>query len=167
MFTPDSAYAPLASTADAIAGFQLPFAFPLDIVALSQTIDVSYKGTDMARLQVPKGPSQTDVASRIIHLEFSMVPFDVLSGQDSLFQQFLADTTFATTETFHLSGTANTDAQTAIGLLSISDIAFSVDTSLAGLQGLATRPAIVSNLDVAHGYPSYLLITVNTGEISA
>jgi hypothetical protein len=163
MFTPDTAYAPISSSNDATAAFQLPFAFPLDIVALSQTIDVSYKGTDMAQLMIPKGPSTTDVAARIIHLTFSMVPFSVLSGQDSLFQDFLADTTLATTQTFHLSGSSNTDAQTAIGLLSISNITFSVDTSMAGLQGLNARPANVSNLDVAHGYSDYLLITLNTG----
>jgi hypothetical protein len=47
---------------------------------------------------------------------------------------------------------------TAIGLLSLEAIAFSVETSVLGLQGLNARPATVANLDVFHGFPTYLQI---------
>lgn len=50
---------------------------------------------------------------------------------------------------------------TAIGALSLSDIPFVVDTSLLGLQGLNSRPATVSELDVVHGFSDYLQINVN------
>jgi len=61
-----------------------------------------------------------------------------------------------------LSGIVNTDADTAVGLLSLTGIEFSVDSSIDGLQGLSSKPALVSSLDVNHGYPDYLLIKVNS-----
>jgi hypothetical protein len=37
-----------------------------------------------------------------------------------------------------------------------------LDSTIAGLEGLNAKPVSVSNLDVNHGYPSYLLITADT-----
>jgi len=37
-----------------------------------------------------------------------------------------------------------------------------VESDIAGLQGLNARRVTVSNLDVNHGYPDYLLINVNS-----
>ena len=45
-------------------------------------------------------------------------------------------------------------------MVTISDIPFSVTTSLDGLQNLNARPVVTSDLDVKHGYKSYLLITL-------
>lgn len=57
-----------------------------------------------------------------------------------------------------LHGNATTTTSTAIGILNLQSIPFSVTSTLLGLQGLNARPAIVSNLDVYHGYPDYLQI---------
>ena len=163
MFTEDTAYAPLTSSNATTASFQLPFAFPIDITGLAQNITSSFNGQNFATLSIPHGPSTTDVDTRVIHLAFQNVPFAVQDDAHAVFQQFLSSTTAATTETFALSGTADTDAQTAIGLLNIRQIAFSnLQTSIAGLQNLNAKPAIVSNLDVNHGFPDFLLITVDT-----
>ncbi|KAI0035854.1 hypothetical protein K488DRAFT_76325 [Vararia minispora EC-137] len=161
-FSTDTAFGPPTSTNDASAAFTIPFAFPIDVVALSQNITVGAGGTNFAQLVVPKGPSQTDVSTRIIHLTFADVPFAVFGDQHGAFEQFLAATATSATETMSLSGAADTDAQTAVGLLSLTDIEFSVSTSIAGLQGLKTKPVqLVSELDVNHGFPNYLLIKVN------
>lgn len=45
--------------------------------------------------------------------------------------------------------------------MSLTDIAFSVDTNLLGLQGLNAQQAFVTNLDVYRGYPQYLQINVD------
>jgi len=116
----------------------------------------------MAVLSIPKIPAKTNVEARIINLAFDDVPFTVQGGQNGNFQQFLASTTMSETQTFKLSGSANTDAETAVGLLKISGIAFDVTTTIDGLQGLNAAPAIVSNLDVNQGFPDYLLIKVST-----
>lgn len=97
----------------------------------------------------------------MIHLTFNNVPFSVFSDKYSVFDQFIAATTVGKTETLHLSGTANADAKTAVGVLSLTGIDFSVDSSINGLQGLNTKPVTVSNLDVNNGFPDYLLITVD------
>lgn len=162
MFSTDDAYDPPTSSNDATAAFTIPFAFPIDIVALEQNITAGYKGSSFAELRIPKGPSKTDVEARIIHLTFNNTPFAVFDDQHSTFQQFLADTTLNEEETFSLSGAANTDASTAVGVLTLTDIEFSVDTSIKGLQGLNAKQTTVSNLDVNHGFPDFLLITVQT-----
>jgi hypothetical protein len=126
MFSTDDAYDPPTSSNDATAAFTIPFAFPIDIVALEQNITTGYQGTSFAELVIPKGPSSTDVDTRIIHLTFNNTPFAVFADQHAVFQQFLADTTMNANETFTLSGAANTDAQTAVGLLSLMDIEFAL-----------------------------------------
>jgi hypothetical protein len=161
-FTEGAAYNPAASSNDTTAVFTLPFNFPVDIKSLEQNISVSTGGVPFAELVIPKGPATTDVQLRVIHLTFTNVPFAVFGDQHSAFQQFLASTTMSTIQTMALSGNANTDADTAIGLLSLQGIEFSVNTSIAGLQGLTMKPTLVTSLDVNHGFSDYLLIKVNS-----
>lgn len=162
MFTDDTAYSPSSSSNATTAAFTLPFAFPLDITALEQTITVSSSGTSFAQLAIPKGPTSTDVQNRIIHLTFSDVPFSVFGEQHGVFNDFVAETTIGKSSTMGLAGAANADAKTAVGLLSLTDISFSVDSTIAGLQGLNTKLVTVADLDVNHGFPDYLLIKVNS-----
>ncbi|KAK7690332.1 hypothetical protein QCA50_006989 [Cerrena zonata] len=163
-FTTDTAYNPSTSSDSTDAAFALPdgFSFPIDITALQQTIDVSFNSQNFAQLAIPKGPSTTDVDSRVIHLGFSNVPFAVTDGQQDAFNQFLTATTTTKSQTIGLSGSATADANTAVGLLSLENITFSVDSTIAGLNGLSERPVTVSGLDVNHGFPDFLLIKVNT-----
>ncbi|KAI0668274.1 hypothetical protein C8Q78DRAFT_1081656 [Trametes maxima] len=161
-FSEDTAFDPSTSSDDTTAAFQLPFNFPINIVALEQNITVGSDGQDFAQLIIPKGPSATDVEQRIIHLNFSQVPFSVLDGQGSAFEEFLSTTATSKSAQMRLAGAANTDAETAIGLLSLTDIEFDVSTSIAGLQGLNTKPALVSSLDVNHGFSDHLLIKANS-----
>ncbi|KAK0485666.1 hypothetical protein IW261DRAFT_1451420 [Armillaria novae-zelandiae] len=161
-FTDDTAYNPATSSNFSQAAFALPFAFPVDIQALEQNIIVGYGGQDFAQLMIPKSPASTDVDSRIISLTFSNVPFAVFDSTHSTFDSFLAATTTGSKETLTLTGSANADASTAVGLLSLSEITFSVETSIDGLQGLKAQPVTISDLDVNHGYPDFLLIKVNS-----
>jgi hypothetical protein len=161
-FSVDTAFDPSTSSNDALAAFTLPFNFPVDITALEQNISVGTGGQPFAELAIPKGPSTTDVDTRIIHLTFEDVPFAVFGDQHDAFEQFLASTATSANQSLQLSGAANTDALTAVGLLSLTDIEFSVSTSIAGLQGLAAKPVqLVTQLDVNHGFPDFLLIKVN------
>ena len=152
----------MTSSKSTDAAFTLPFGFPIDISALEQTITIGFQGSNFAQLAIPKGHSTTDVQARIIHLGFENVPFAVFDSGHSTFDQFVAATTTGTQETMQLSGSANADAKTAVGLLSLSNITFSVDSTIAGLQGLDARPVTVSNLDVNHGFPDFLLIKVDS-----
>lgn len=162
MFTDDTAYNPMTTSTSTDAAFTLPFGFPIDITALEQTINVGFQGTQFAQLAIPKGPSTTDVDTRVIHLAFDNVPFAVFGDDHSTFDSFVAATTVGSTETLSLSGSANADAMTAVGVLSLTDISFLVDSEIEGLQGLATKRVTVANLDVNHGFPEYLLIKVTS-----
>ncbi|KAG1742190.1 hypothetical protein EDB19DRAFT_1702736 [Suillus lakei] len=153
---------PMSGSNLTTAAFTLPFAFPVDITALAQNITAGYNGQSFAELVIPRGPTTTDVQNRIIYLTFNDVPFAVYSDQHETFQNFVAATTLGSSQTLALSGAANADASTAVGVLSLEDIEFSVQSTIAGLQGLKAKPASVANLDVNHGYSDYLLITVDT-----
>ncbi|KAF4598358.1 hypothetical protein EYR38_006760 [Pleurotus pulmonarius] len=178
LFTQETAYSPATSSSSTSAAFTLPFGFPLDITSLQQKIGISFNGQSFATLDLPKAPTKTDVEKRVISLTFSDVPFAVDGNQRSVFDDFVAATTVGKSVTMHLSGSSNAEANTAVGLLSLPDIAFSVDSSIDGLQGLNTRPVAVSGLDVNHGFPDFLLIkvdsalfnpsnlTVGTGDVS-
>jgi hypothetical protein len=145
-FTEGTAYDPAASSNDSTVAFTLPFDLPVDIKALETDISVSANGASFAGLAIPKEYVRTDVQQRIIHLTFSNVPFAVFGGQHSAFQQFLASTTMSTTESMTLSGEADTDLNTAVGSLSLRGIEFSVNTSIAGLQGLTSKPTLCRTL---------------------
>jgi len=161
-FAEGTAYNPNTSSNFATAVFTLPFNFPVDIKSLEQNISVSTGGAPFAELVIPKGPTSTDVQQRVIHLTFSDVPFAVFDDQHGSFQQFLASTTMSTNQTMALSGNADADADTAVGLLSLQGIGFSINTAIAGLQGLTAKPTLVTSLDVNHGFPDYLLVKVNS-----
>lgn len=162
MFSTDDAYNPPATSNDTTAAFTIPFAFPLDVVAVEKNITVGLNGDSFAQLICPKEATTTDVDTRIIHMTLTDIPFAVFDDKHSVFQQFLTSTTFSASQAFSLAGNVNTDAQTAVGLLSLTNIEFDVDTSIAGLQGLDTKQTTVANLDVNHGYSDFLLIKVTT-----
>ncbi|KAL8287086.1 hypothetical protein RQP46_004092 [Phenoliferia psychrophenolica] len=171
MFTEENAYSPAFSTNDTVALFQLPFAFPVNIVQAATSITATNSNTapasrlgkrdtgDFATLDVPMLPSTTDVQARSLLLKFEDIPFT--SIDNGIFSSFLMETTVGATKPFALHGAANTITRTAIGDLALSDIAFSVETAVEGLQGLNAQPATVSDLDVFHGYPGYLQINAN------
>ena len=162
LFTDSTAYDPSTSSNSTDAAFRMPFGFPLDIQALQQNLTIGFQGSSIAQLIIPKSPSITDTQKKIIHLEFADVPFDVFSDQHPSFSQFLTSTTVGKQEQIQVSGSANADALTAVGLLSLQDITFAVNTEIPGLQGLAAVPPVISNLDVNHGYSNYLLIKVDS-----
>lgn len=159
-FNEPTAYNPPASTSNTTANFFLPFAFPVDISQVGGNFIANYQDKDTALLAIPQGPAQTDVGNRILTIQFNDVPFTVYKDAHSTFSQFLADATRQEELTFRLRGSATSTANTAAGAVTISDIPFDLNTNILGLQNLNTRPTRVSDLDVVHGYPSYLQISV-------
>ena len=160
MFTTKTAWRPSTSSSNTEAPFYIPFGFPIDITEAGGGFIEGYKGTDLAILDIPMSPAVTDVQQRILTLKFSDVPMAAYGNKHSQFSGFLADTTAQKSVTFQLHGSADSVARTAAGVVTISDIPFSVTTSLDGLQNLNARPVVTSDLDVKHGYKSYLLITL-------
>ncbi|KAK0556955.1 hypothetical protein OC846_000799 [Tilletia horrida] len=148
--------APPTSSNDATAALYLPFGFPIDIQTVAGDFIDRYDNTDVAVLSISRANAQTDIRNRIIHLTFHNVPLARSANAHAQFSDFLADTIAQQSITFNLHGTTTAGASTAAGFVTISDIPFDVSTLLLVLQNLKACPAIVSNLDVYHGYPSYL-----------
>ena len=177
-FTEATAYNPSTSSQSTSAAFVLPFGFPVDIKALNQTITLGYEGSDFAQLVIPRGPSSTDVQNRIVDISFNNVPLNVFDDSHPAFERFIAAATMGKEETIRLLGVADADIDTAVGLVSLNGVAFSVESTIQGLQGLNTKPAVVTSLDVSHGFPDFLLIqtqatlynpsnvTISTGDVS-
>ncbi|KAK0542857.1 hypothetical protein OC846_006614, partial [Tilletia horrida] len=161
-FTPPTTWAPETDSSLITAGFYLPFAFPIDITSVSGTFIDNYQNTDVGILKVPTLAAKTDVATRVISLAYNNIPLVVPNNAHTQFSNFVADATRQSTINFNLHGTATATANTAAGPVTIADLGFSVGSSLAGVQNLNARPAEVTNLDVAQGFPNYLLLTLTT-----
>ncbi|KAM0789126.1 hypothetical protein ACM66B_003180 [Microbotryomycetes sp. NB124-2] len=170
-FSESDPWAPRFSS-DTTASFQLPFAFPVDIQQIATVITAGAPNSgpqstrlskrapgDFAELDVPNGPARTDIVARTTLIPIENAPFQSVDNGE--FSAFVARTTVSNTVSFSLNGNADTKTSTAIGLLTLVDIAFDVDTTLLGLQGLNAQPTTVSDLDVFRGYPDYLQINVN------
>ncbi|WFD32817.1 hypothetical protein MSPP1_003868 [Malassezia sp. CBS 17886] len=157
---------PMASSSDTEAPFFLPFAFPLDIRHAGGKFIERYPSTDNAVLDVPMSPATTDVEKRVMSLRFAHVPFAVTSDGKPAFSRFIADTTARGNVTFGLHGAADAQARTAAGDVTITQIPFDVNTTLAGLQNLNVRPVVSSNLDVKHGDRDYLEITLTASMVN-
>ena len=162
MFSKKAPWEPKASSNNTQAPFYLPFGFPINIKQTGGGFIENYKSTDIAVLNIPYSPAQTQVRARILTLEFKNSPMSAYSSKHAQFSQFIADTTKQDCVKFQLHGKANAKADTAAGYVTVSDISFSVETSLLGIQNLNARPVFVANLDVKHGFKDYLLITVNS-----
>lgn len=164
IFSPDMAFNPLTSSSSTTIVFTPPFDFPLDIISLEQTINITFGDSTVGQLVIAEGPTVTDIEDKAIHLTFKDIPFAVSTNSHSreVFSEFIAATTLGGTQTLRLSGIANANAETAVGLLSLTDIGFAVDSNIEGLQGLTVKPITITNLDVRYGYVDYLLIQVNS-----
>lgn len=161
-FTLPTAWNPRTDSSNTTANFFLPFGFPVDITQVQGPFIANYGNKDMAVLNIPASPASTDVEARILTLTFQNIPFAVYGNAHSTFSQFAADFVAREQVTFNLHGSATANLNTAAGQVNIKDIAFGLDTNLLGLQGLNAHPARVANLDVYHGYPTYLQINTDT-----
>ncbi|CAD6924941.1 unnamed protein product [Tilletia controversa] len=161
-FSEDNEWSPPASSTDTVADFFLPFGFPINIQTVQGDFIDNYLNTDIATLAIPRTDVRTDVQNRVIYLQFQNVALASPNNAHSQFSQFIADTTARDSVTFGLHGFTTAGASTAAGFVTISDIPFDVQSSLAGVQNLNARPAVVSQLDVYHGYSDFLEIRLVT-----
>ncbi|CAG8526725.1 6683_t:CDS:10 [Ambispora gerdemannii] len=161
-FTTETAYAPLTSSNNIVAGFFNPFGFPLDILKIEQSIDVFNKNADMAKLVVPLNPAKTNQKDKTVTTRFNNVPFAVNGGQKNNFNDFVKDITLNESKKFQLKGKLNAITKTPAGTFNISGITYDVQTTLAGLQGFTSNPVSVSDLDVVSGTTTTLFLSIKT-----
>jgi hypothetical protein len=128
-FTQDP-WAPPTGSHNVKAQIQNPFGFPLAVNKLNMNVAATYGGQTVATLDVPDNSATTDTTG-MVTTQFSDIPFKVQNQE--LFSGFVALLTLQSNVTFGLEGVSNAVADTAVGTLTLPNIAFNVDTNLAGM----------------------------------
>ncbi|KAG0056016.1 hypothetical protein BGZ83_006629 [Gryganskiella cystojenkinii] len=163
-WTNTDSYAPIATSPQVVAGFQMPFGFSINVTQVQNNMTVVYQNKSMATVNA----LDWGVASTVkvnndssIHFALPPTPFNIASDSHADFDAFVKDLTVQNAEAFQVQGFAATIAQTPIGEVRITGIPFKSDVSLSGLQGLATEPTVIHNLTVIGGTPSGLQIALD------
>ncbi|GAA5805058.1 hypothetical protein HPULCUR_010571 [Helicostylum pulchrum] len=147
-------FSPPAGSQNVEAQLNNPFGFPLGVKSLSMSIDANSGGHNVANMLIPEVPATTS-ADGIVHTAFSDIPFKVYSGAEAAFTQFVGGLTLLPVVPFGLKGSVDSIAQTAVGDIPLKNIAFDVQTSLAGFQSFGGVTEILS-LKVVGGYADYI-----------
>lgn len=129
-FTKDP-YATPAGSTQVEAQLKNPFGFPLGVSQLNMDVTAGMEGNDIATLKIPDEKATTSETG-LVTTQFSDVPFKVFDNAHKAFDTFVKMITSQSNVTFELAGSSNAIADTAIGALSLDNITFDVDTSLAG-----------------------------------
>ncbi|CAG8502640.1 14080_t:CDS:2 [Funneliformis caledonium] len=160
-FNAENQYTPLASSSSLTAGFSIPFGFPLEMKQISQEITMFDGDKELASLGSPFTAAKGDSKSGKIETSFDPIPFKVSSGSEETFDEFSKSLTLESSVTVKMKGVANSIAKTPVGDVEIKGIEFEVQSTLAGIQGLKTKPAVVNSLVVKGGTAENMLIELS------
>ncbi|KAG0342717.1 hypothetical protein BG000_002062 [Podila horticola] len=163
-FTGTSDYAPIATSPQVVAGFQMPFGFSLNVTSVQNNMTVVYNEKPMAQVNALAWGAATTVkenGNSSIHFALPPTPFAINDDAHADFDSFVKELTVNTAQSFVIQGTAGTVAQTPIGEVTITGIPFKSEVSLDGLQGLATQPTVIHNLTVIGGIPAGIQIALD------
>ncbi|KAI8054134.1 hypothetical protein BDF22DRAFT_457578 [Syncephalis plumigaleata] len=161
-FSPANAWAPVTSAPNVVAGFKMPFGFPLEMKQVEQDITAYDNGVAMATMKVPMSKASGTSASGQIVTAISNIPMEVISSQHARFSQFVHDLTLGTGKSMTMRGTVSSIAGTAIGDVRIDGIKLDQRISIQGLQGLKTAPVVASNVRLVGGTPQALEIRMDS-----
>ncbi|KAI9283368.1 hypothetical protein BY458DRAFT_552105 [Sporodiniella umbellata] len=154
-FTKDP-FAPPAGSHNVQSQIKSPFGFPLGITSLNMKVNANAQGHNVASLDVPNVPASTS-ADGVVTFGFNDIPFKVYSGAEQVFAAFVGGLTLLPKVPFGLAGIVNSVAHTAVGDITLNNVAFDVQTSMNGFAGFGGATEIVS-LKVVGGYPTYIAI---------
>jgi len=136
-WTNTDAYAPLATSPQVIAGFQMPFGFSLNVSQVQNNMTVIYQNKTLATVNAFEwGTASTIKDGNSSSIHFGPPPHPVRNWPKG-------------------------HPQTPIGEVRITGIPFKSEVSLSGLQGLATEPTVIHNLTVIGGIPQGLQIALD------
>ncbi|KAF9163147.1 hypothetical protein DFQ26_002901 [Actinomortierella ambigua] len=159
VFDTASPYAPLANSNRVTATFKLPWNITVQMQNVSNTMSIGYRGKTLADIADPVwAPASSDLAKGLI--SFSLPPSRLVVKADvhDEFNQFIADLTVKTEETFTVSGNASAISNTPVGLIKLSGVPFQSNVTMKGLDFNSVNAA-VSSVDVVAGNAQY--ITMN------
>jgi hypothetical protein len=182
-FNSDTPYAPTINSPSVIADYKLPFGFSLNVTALSQniTLAINTTGTQTDSFAVINSPSTlavTDQAAGTITFPLNSVALNGIAGKEATYNEYTYALTASSNYTFMVAGVAQTNANTPIGAISLTNISFDVPTSVVGLSFLNSSATIINSIDVTGGTSEALQLaisvsmdnpsdfTISTGDVS-
>lgn len=127
-FTKDP-WAPPAGSNNVQAQLKNPFGFPLSVTELNMDVTANYKGANVASLDIPTEKATTSPTG-VVTTQFKDIPFKVIDK--ATFTGFVKLLTTDASATFGLKGSSNAVTETKVGALTLKNIDFNVDTTLAG-----------------------------------
>ncbi|RCH90057.1 hypothetical protein CU098_000268, partial [Rhizopus stolonifer] len=144
-------FAPPSGSQNVEAQLKNPFGFLLGVKSLNMKVDSNSNGHHVASLDIPES-SATTLADSIVHTAFSNIPFEVYSGSEVLFSQFVGGLTLMPAIPFGLQGVVSSIAQTAVGDFKLNNINFDLNISFANFGGTTE----ITSLKVVGGYATYI-----------
>jgi hypothetical protein len=186
-YTPQTAYAPTASSPLVLAGIGLPFGFSLsarhcnrplgenshdgtDISDVRNSFNIVQNNTLIAGLNGDYGAAVTELQTRNagfttgqLTLELPPAPLVIENSYEAhrTLDQFQSDFANGPGSNFFLNGSTNAITSTPIGQVSLKDIGFTVPAGLIGLSGLTLYPTLILSVDVTGGTPDYIILSIN------
>lgn len=161
------------SKARALTGqFGLPFGFSLDIISLSNFLEITYQGALVGTASAPYSNSTTHLdlisaGQTAGNISITLPPTSLLlpNETDAAREQLVAFQnafTFSEAADFKATGSARAVTDTPLGRVLLNGIKFDVGTGLKGLQGLTHYPTIINHVDVLGGTTDAVSLVVAT-----
>ncbi|KAI8356040.1 hypothetical protein B0O80DRAFT_385209 [Mortierella sp. GBAus27b] len=168
-WTGTDAYAPLASSPNVVAAFEMPFGFSLNVTQVQNNMNVIYNNKNIANVNAAQwGAAVTTKNANGTAINFALppTPFAINPDSHADFDDFVNKLTVGSNQPFTVEGFAGTVAMTPIGEVKISGIPFKSDVALSGLQGLKAQPTVIKNLTVIGGIKEGLQIALELSMVN-
>ncbi|KAF9357092.1 hypothetical protein BGX26_004266 [Mortierella sp. AD094] len=158
IFNKSTPYVPTASSNTVTAGFKLPFNITVGMQNVSNTMSIVYKNKVLADINTAVwNQNKSDVPNGLLVFNLPPSPLVVKDDAHDEFGQFVSDLTVNPEQTFIVQGFANSVSVTPVGVLSLSNIPFTSDVTMKGLNFNAID-AVVSNVVVSGGTPDHIIM---------
>ncbi|KAG0302731.1 hypothetical protein BGZ99_002906, partial [Dissophora globulifera] len=173
VFTPPTAYLPVATSTGVLANYSLPdgFNFNIQFTQVSNTFTLVRNNTPIASLNSSYNPATSDMAAGTLNFDLLASTLVIPDASHEAFQEFNRDLTVGENLPFDVIGNASVFANTSIGIVNLVNIPFNASTELSGLQSLANPAPTITSLQVVTGTATDLtmaitVVIVNPSSIS-
>eukprot|EP00158_Paraphelidium_tribonemae_P008097 Partr_v1_DN28473_c1_g1_i1_m41846 putative Protein of unknown function (DUF3712) len=145
--------------------FEMPFKFPISIVALKQRFN-TYDGTTLiGTAETPFLPASNKADPNVITTSVPEIPMNIPSDVTAAFASFLSETFMNERDAFNMGGSADVQADTALGRIMLTGVKFQQEIPVTGMQGLKAIKSdgrksnpVIHKLDVTKGEASRLIM---------
>ncbi|KAG0230133.1 hypothetical protein BGW42_001120 [Actinomortierella wolfii] len=157
--TEASPWAPLATSSEIAAYFQLPFEIGLNITEIVEPVlTLSYNGVDLTEIRTALwNQSATSMADKRIVFTLPQTALQIMDSGKSAFEDFMIAVVQKPQVLMGFSGTARASANTTLGYLSLN-VPIKSDVDLTGVNFSQLKPQM-GKIDVTGGTPDYMTLT--------